>query len=64
MCSSAVAPKAEVALAALLRDLCAALNPDDPGAVVIGPVDFGASGTPKPLLTSRHGGLTIAVVES
>lgn len=43
MCRSDVTPEAADALAALLRDICTALSPADPGAVVVGPVDFGTS---------------------
>lgn len=38
-----MAQEAQDALADLLRDICAALDPEHPERVVIGPVDFGAS---------------------
>lgn len=44
-----VAVEAQDALADLMRDIAAAICPEDPGSVVIGPVDFGAS---------REGGAT------
>lgn len=44
MCSSNVEPQAEAALVELLSDLAAALCPEDPGSVAIGPVDFGCEG--------------------
>jgi hypothetical protein len=41
VCSHDVRPEVEELLAGILRDIAAALSPEDPDAVVIGPVDFG-----------------------
>jgi len=41
MCRCDVAVEAQTLLAELLREMATALHPDDPGAVVVGPVDFG-----------------------
>jgi hypothetical protein len=41
MCSSDIAPEARKAMAALLLDMAAALDPEHPEVVQIGPVDFG-----------------------
>lgn len=41
MCTCDVRPEATEALAALLADIAAALCPEDPRSVVVGPVDFG-----------------------
>lgn len=41
MCSSNVKPEARKAMADLLRDMAAALDPEHPEAVQVGPVDFG-----------------------
>lgn len=44
MCRSDVTPEAEHALADLLREMAAALCPEAPESVVVGPVDFGCDG--------------------
>lgn len=41
MCRADVQPEAAALLADVLSDICAALCPDDPDSVVVGPVDFG-----------------------
>ena len=42
MCTAKVVPEAQAALADLLRDVAAALCPEHPESVRIGPVDFGS----------------------
>jgi hypothetical protein len=41
MCRNNVTPKAQEPLARLLAEMAAALEPDHPETVLIGPVDFG-----------------------
>lgn len=43
MCRSNVAPEAAHLLAELLHDMAAALEPEHPERVLVGPVDFGGS---------------------
>jgi hypothetical protein len=41
VCTADVSDEASECLAAILREMCEALEPDNPESVVIGPVDFG-----------------------